>query len=104
MRRLVDRMAAGNVSGSSQSAAAGFPSQPAEETASTSFAGIENVLTSEVLSSQASYKGDSMAFGSESDTVCGYESNGNLDDLYSLDKMNNFLDVTFKNVLKLAIH
>lgn len=55
--------------GSSQPAGTEILSQPAEETASTSSAGVGNVLRSEVLNSQASYKRDDMDFGSESDIV-----------------------------------
>lgn len=36
-----------------------------------------------------------MDFGSELDKVSVCESNRNIDDLYSLDGINNFLDVTF---------
>lgn len=81
--------------GSSRSAAAGFPSQLLRL-----FAGTENVPSSQVLSSRASYKGDDMAFGSGSDAVSGCEKNRSLDlGLCSLD-INSFLDVTFKRSLK----
>lgn len=89
--------------GNSQSEGAEMQSQAAEEAASTSSTGIENaVFSSEVLISQASCEGEDMDFGSESDTVSVCESNRNTDDLYSLEDINNFLDVTFKKSVKVS--
>lgn len=41
-----------------------------------------------------------MDSGSDLDMVSVCESKMNIDDLYSLDGINNFLDLTFKKVCK----
>lgn len=87
---------------SSKSIATELSTLHAEEAASTSFEDSENVLTGEDFSSWASYKGKDKDLGSESDTVSS-ESNRNLDDLYSLDDVNNFLDVTFKKSVIISV-
>jgi hypothetical protein len=63
------------------------------------------VITNEgkgMLNSQASCEGEDMEYDSESDTVSsiGEASNRNTD-LYSLEEINNFLDVTFKKSVRL---
>ena len=76
------------------------------EAASTSCTGRDpTVITNEgkgMLNSQASCEGEDMEYDSESDTVSsiGEASNRNTD-LYSLEEINHFLDVTFKKSVRL---
>ena len=76
------------------------------EAASTSCTGRDpTVITNEgkgVSNSQASCEGEEMEYDSESDTVSsiGEASNRNTD-LYSLEEINHFLDVTFKKSVRL---
>ena len=75
------------------------------EAASTSFVGTDpTVNTNEeqgMLNSQASCEGEDMDYDSESDTVSIGETSVRNTDLYSLEEINQFLDVTFKKSVRL---
>ena len=95
--KLQAPVAAGNLS-SSQSAGT--------EAASTSFAGRDpTVISNEgqsMLNSQASCEGEDMEYDSESDTVSSIgEASIRNTDLYSLEEINQFLDVKFKKSVRL---
>ena len=75
------------------------------EAASTSCTGRDpTVITNEgkgMLNSQASCEGEDMEYDSESDTVCIGEASIRNTDLYSLEEINQFLDVKFKKSVRL---
>ena len=75
------------------------------EAASTSFVGRDpTVNTNEeqcLLNSQASCEGEDMEYDSESDTVSIGETSIKNTDLYSLEEINQFLDVTFKRSVRI---
>ena len=75
------------------------------EAASTSCTGRDpTVITTEgkgISSSQASCEGEDMEYDSESDTVSSIGEASKNTDLYSLEEINHFLDVTFKKSVRL---